>query len=52
MVLIIPTFIYVTDHAPFQSLSILRPDHYFKIVVKVYKAWASSAGGKLKMKDL
>ena len=28
----IPLFMYVTDHAAFQSLNVLRPDHYGKCV--------------------
>ena len=52
MVLIIPLVMYVTDHAPFQSLNMLRPDHFIQLVVQVYRAWLSSAGGKLKPKDL
>ena len=52
MVLVIPLAMYVTDHAPFQSLNVLRPDHFIQLVVQVYRAWLSSAGGKLKPKDL
>ena len=50
--LVIPLLVYVGDHAPFQSLDVLRPDHYAKLLVRVYRAWASSKGGKLKGKDL
>ena len=52
MLLIIPVLIYATDHAPFQSLNLLRPDHFARLLFKVYSSWAGSANGKLKAKDM
>jgi hypothetical protein len=49
--LLIPLFIYITDHAAFTTLSMLRPDHYGKLVWRVYAGWIA-AGGKLASKDL
>ena len=49
--LLIPLFIYITDHAAFTTLSMLRPDHYGKLVWRVYAGWIAS-GGKLASKDL
>ena len=50
--LVIPLLMYVTDHTPFQSLNPLRPDHFARLVVRVYTAWLSNPGGKMKAKDL
>ena len=52
LVLVIPLLMYVTDHTPFQSLNPLRPDHFARLVVRVYTAWLSNPGGKMKAKDL
>ena len=52
IVLLLPLAPYCSDHAPFQSLDIARPDHYVRVFVKVYSAWMSASGGKLKAKDL
>ena len=41
-----------SDHAPFQSLDVARPDHYMRLFFRVYKAWMGASGGKLKAKDL
>ena len=51
LVLVIPLLMYVTDHTPFQSLNPLRPDHFARLVVRVYTAWLSNPGGKMKAKD-
>ena len=50
--LVLPLCVYVSDHAPFQSLQILRPDHYFQLVWRVYRTWLGADGGKLKAKEL
>ena len=53
MLLIIPLGIYATDHSPFQKLNVLRPDHYVRLAVMVYRAWGQSGNGKLNVnKDL
>ena len=52
MGLIISLIMYCTDHAPFQSIHVLRPDHFMRLQTMVYRAWFNSAGGKLKPKDL
>ena len=51
--LVIPLGPYVADHAPFTNLNVARPDHYVRLLSTVYKAWAASEDGKLKIgKDL
>ena len=49
--LLIPLFIYIFEHAAFTNLSMLRPDHYGKLVWRVYAGWIA-ADGKLASKDL
>jgi len=51
LVMIIPIFMYITNYAALQSFVLPRPDHYFRLLVRVYSAWASE-GGKLKDKHL
>jgi len=49
--LLIPLIVYVFEHAAFASLSMLRPDHYGKLVWRVYARWIAT-DGKLASKDL
>ena len=51
LALVIPLGPYVFDHAAFQSMHVVRPDHFLKVVFKVYSAWIAN-DGKLKAKDL
>ena len=51
LLLLLPLGPYVGDHAAFQSLHVLRPDHYARLVTRVYGAWTASHG-KLSKKDL
>eukprot|EP00325_Prymnesiales_sp_UTEX-LB-985_P003163 CAMPEP_0174697972 /NCGR_PEP_ID=MMETSP1094-20130205/3689_1 /TAXON_ID=156173 /ORGANISM="Chrysochromulina brevifilum, Strain UTEX LB 985" /LENGTH=132 /DNA_ID=CAMNT_0015895061 /DNA_START=11 /DNA_END=409 /DNA_ORIENTATION=+ len=52
LMLVIPLLMYASDHAAFQSLHVLRPDHYMRLLSKVYTAWAAAPNGKLKVKDM
>ena len=52
LTLVIPLLIFCADHTPFQSLNPARPDQFLRIVVRVYSAWISNPGGKLKVKDM
>ena len=52
LILVIPLGVYVTDHAPFQSLNLMRPDHYARLVLRVHKAWLGASDGKLQAKEL
>lgn len=52
LALVLPCAVYVTDHAPFQSLCVLRPGHYAQVLRRVYSAWFGTGDGKLKTKDL
>ena len=52
IVLVLPLGVYVTDHAAFQNLNVLRPDHYMRLLVRVYKALIADGDGKLKGKNL
>ena len=49
--LLIPLIVYIFEHAAFASLSMLRPDHYGRLVWRVYAGWIA-ADGKLASKDL
>jgi hypothetical protein len=40
MGLVIPLGVYVFDHSAFQSLNVLRPDHFVRMVANVWRAWA------------
>ena len=51
LLLLIPLGPYVTEHAAFQNLHVLRPDHHLRLCVKVYTAW-TAANGKMSKKDL
>ena len=51
LLLLLPLGPYVGDHAAFQSLHVIRPDHYARLVTRVYGAWTASHG-KLSKKDL
>ena len=51
LALTIPLGPYVADHAAFQNLSVIRPDHHLRLCAKVYRAWIAS-NGKLASKDL
>ena len=48
---LLPLGPYVGEHAAFQGLHVLRPDHYARLVTRVYSAWFAS-DGKLSKKDL
>lgn len=50
--LVVPVGIYIFDHAPFQSLFILRPDHYTQLLYRVFFAWSKAKNGKLASKEL
>ena len=52
LALLIPLGIYVSDYAAFQNLNVIRPDHFGRLVVKVYRAWLTSENGKLSAKEL
>ena len=53
LVTVAPILVYMIDHTPFQSLVLLRPDHYFKLFFRVYSAWFDPANnGKLSEKEL
>lgn len=49
--LLIPLFIYVGNYSALQAFALPRPDHYVRLLIRVYSAWMSE-GGKLKDKDL
>mmetsp|Transcript_28707 Transcript_28707/g.69947 ORF Transcript_28707/g.69947 Transcript_28707/m.69947 type:complete len:91 (+) Transcript_28707:1-273(+) len=49
--LLIPLAIYVMDYAAFQNLNVIRPDHYCRLLIKVYRVWLG-ANGKMSSKDL
>ena len=51
LLLVIPLGPYCADHAAFQNLNVIRPDHHVRLMVKVYRAW-TQANGKLAGKDL
>ena len=51
LLLVLPLGPYCADHAAFQNLRIIRPDHYVRLCVKVYTAW-TVGNGKLASKDL
>ena len=51
LALVIPLGPYVFDHAAFQSMHVVRPDHFLRVVFHVYKTWIAN-DGKLKAKDL
>lgn len=50
--LLIPLGVYIFDHAAFQSLNVLRPDHYLTVVARVWRTWSGAKNGKLNGKDL
>ena len=52
LALVIPIGPYVSEHAAFQDLHVIRPDHHLRLCAKVYGAWAASSDGKLSKKDL
>ena len=52
LLLLVPLLMYVVDHAAFSSLAMPRPDHYLRLLCRVYTAWLSAEDGKLKEKDL
>lgn len=49
---LLPLLVYVADHAPFNDLVMPRPDHYARLVVRVYTAWIGANDGKLKEKNI
>ena len=51
LALVIPLGPYCAEHAAFQHLNVLRPDHHLRLCYKVYKAWIAT-DGKLSKKDL
>ena len=51
LLLLIPLGPYVSEHAAFQNLHVVRPDHHLRLVFRVYKAWIKT-DGKLGKKDL
>ena len=51
LALIIPIAVYVGEHAAFNDLHILRPDHFCIVLARVYRSWAAT-NGKLATKDL
>lgn len=51
LILIIPLFMYVSNYSALQSLVLPRPDHYVRLLVRVYSTWISE-GGKLKDKHM
>ena len=50
MMLVIPLIMYMTDHAPFQSLNL--PKEYWTLLTRIYTTWAQSTNGKMKVKDM
>jgi len=52
ILLVLPLLVFITDHAPYQNLTPIRPDHYWRLFYRVYAAWLGSAEGKLKEKDM
>ena len=51
LALVIPLGPYCSEHAAFQDLSVIRPDHHLRLCLKVYSAWMAT-DGKLSKKDL
>lgn len=51
LMMIIPLVMYVSNYSALQSLVMPRPDHYVRLLVRVYSTWIGE-GGKLKDKDL
>ena len=51
LALVIPLGPYVVEHAAFQNLHVIRPDHHLRLCGKVYSAWYAT-NGKLASKDL
>ena len=49
--LVIPLAVYVADHAAFNDLHVIRPDHFGKLLSRVYRSWAAT-NGKMATKDL
>ena len=49
--LLLPILVYILDYAPWQKLVLPRPDHYVRLVLRVWPAWFANHG-KLTDKDL
>ncbi len=47
----IPLIMYISNYSALQSLAMPRPDHYLRLLLRVYSAWFAE-GGKLKEKDM